>query len=57
MSRIHTLKIYNYRGIEHFEHVFNNQFFVCLIGRGDSQNNDIRCYNMRYCHQDGITDL
>jgi len=36
MSRIHTLKIYNYRGIEHFEHVFNNQFFVCLIGRGDS---------------------
>ncbi len=36
MSRIHTLKIYNYRGIEHFEHVFDNRPLVCLIGRGDS---------------------
>lgn len=36
MSRIHTLKICNYRGIEHFEHVFDNRPLVCLIGRGDS---------------------
>lgn len=36
MSKIHTLKINNYRCIEKFEHVFNNSNFVCLIGRGDS---------------------
>jgi len=36
MSIIHTLKIKNYRGIKEFEHVFNNQSFICLIGKGDS---------------------
>ncbi len=36
MAKIHTLKINNYRCIEEFEHVFNANFFVCLIGRGDS---------------------
>lgn len=36
MSKIHTLKIKNYKGIKEFEHVFNSQSFICLIGRGDS---------------------
>lgn len=36
MSKIHTLKIKNYKGIKEFKHVFNSQFFICLIGRGDS---------------------
>lgn len=36
MAKIHTLKINNYRCIEEFEHVFNDNSFVCLIGRGDS---------------------
>lgn len=36
MAKIHTLKIRNYRCIEEFDQVFNNQSFVCLIGRGDS---------------------
>ena len=36
MSKIHTLKILNYRGIEKFEQVFSNANFICLIGRGDS---------------------
>lgn len=36
MSKIHTLKIENYRGLHHFEQCFNGQSFVVLIGRGDS---------------------
>lgn len=36
MAKIHTLKINNYRCIEEFEHVFKDNSFVCLIGRGDS---------------------
>lgn len=36
MSRIHTLKISHYRGIKHFEHIFDDSPFICLIGRGDS---------------------
>ncbi len=36
MPKIHTLKIENYRGIKEFEHVFDNDSFICLIGRGDS---------------------
>lgn len=36
MSKIHTLKITNFRAINKFEHVFGSSNFVCLIGRGDS---------------------
>ncbi len=36
MAKIHTLKINNYRCIEEFEHVFKDNSFVCIIGRGDS---------------------
>lgn len=36
MAKIHTLKISNYRCIEEFKHVFTDNSFVCLIGRGDS---------------------
>jgi ABC-type multidrug transport system ATPase subunit len=36
MAKIHSLRINNYRCIEEFDQVFNNQSFVCLIGRGDS---------------------
>ncbi|MGB4627041.1 MAG: ATP-binding protein [Erysipelotrichaceae bacterium] len=36
MPKIHSLKIENYKGIKEFNHSFNNQSFVCLIGRGDS---------------------
>ncbi|MDY9918637.1 MAG: AAA family ATPase [Proteiniphilum sp.] len=36
MAKIHRLKIKNYRGIESFEHTFDGQSFICLIGRGDS---------------------
>jgi putative ATP-dependent endonuclease of OLD family len=36
MSKIHSLRINNYRGIKEFEHVFNDHSFISLIGRGDS---------------------
>ncbi|WP_352423911.1 ATP-binding protein [Proteiniphilum sp.] len=41
MSRIHSLEINNFRGLKHFEHIFTNQSFVCLIGRGDSGKSTI----------------
>jgi len=36
MSKIHTLKISNFRSIKNFEQVFGSSDFICLIGRGDS---------------------
>ncbi|WP_179338762.1 ATP-dependent nuclease [Winogradskyella ludwigii] len=41
MSKIHTLKINNFRGIESFEQVFGLNDFVCIIGRGDSGKSTI----------------
>lgn len=36
MSKIYSLKIRHYRGIEKFEYTFGNKNCVVLIGRGDS---------------------
>jgi len=36
MTKIHSLKILNYRGIKEFEQEFKDSDFICLIGRGDS---------------------
>ena len=36
MSKIHSLSIKNFRGIKEFNHVFGNEKFVVLIGRGNS---------------------
>jgi putative ATP-dependent endonuclease of the OLD family len=36
MSKLHTLKISNFRCIENFEHNFGFVDLVCFIGRGDS---------------------
>lgn len=36
MAKIHSLKIFNYRGIQSFEQAFGQSDFICLIGRGDS---------------------
>jgi putative ATP-dependent endonuclease of OLD family len=41
MAKIHNLKIQNFRGIKEFEHTFNDQNFICLIGRGDSGKSTI----------------
>jgi len=41
MSKIHTLKISNYRGIKEFEQVFGVSNLICLIGRGDSGKSTI----------------
>lgn len=40
MSKIHSLMIRNFRGIENFSQVFHADF-VCLIGRGDSGKSTI----------------
>jgi len=36
MTKIHELKIKNFRGIRDFSHNFSTANFICLIGRGDS---------------------
>lgn len=36
MSKIYSLKINNFRGIQNFEQVFGNTNLVCILGRGDS---------------------
>ena len=36
MSKIHSLSIKNFRGIKEFNHVFGNEKFIVLIGRGNS---------------------
>lgn len=36
MTKIHELKIKNFRGIRDFSHTFGIANFICLIGRGDS---------------------
>lgn len=41
MAKIHNLKIRNFRGIKEFDHTFNDQNFICLIGRGDSGKSTI----------------
>ena len=41
MAKIYKLKIFNFRGIEEFEHVFGDQSLICLIGRGDAGKSTI----------------
>lgn len=41
MTRIHELKIKNFRGIRDFSHTFGVANFICLIGRGDSGKSTI----------------
>ena len=41
MTRIHELKINNFRGIRDFSHTFGIANFICLIGRGDSGKSTI----------------
>jgi len=41
MAKIFKLSIQNFRGIEEFEHVFDEENFICLIGRGDSGKSTI----------------
>ena len=41
MTRIHELKIKNFRGIRNFSHTFGVTNFICLIGRGDSGKSTI----------------
>ena len=36
MTKIHSLKILNFRGIKAFNQVFRDSDFICIIGRGDS---------------------
>ena len=41
MTRIHELKIKNFRGIRDFSNTFGAANFICLIGRGDSGKSTI----------------
>ncbi len=41
MSKIHSLKISNFRGIKTFDGNFWNHDFICLVGRGDTGKSTI----------------
>jgi predicted ATP-dependent endonuclease of OLD family len=41
MTRIHELKIENFRGIRNFSQTFGDANLICLIGRGDSGKSTI----------------
>lgn len=36
MTKIHSIKVKNFRGIKDFSHNFNENSMTCIIGRGDS---------------------